>query len=140
MKPAVALIVFAFVIGLGGCATARPVLYPNEHLQNVGQGAADQDIAECKSLAKTAGADSRQTGAGRAARNTLGGAAMGAATGAVGGAVVGSAGAGSAIGAASGATAGLIRSMFGRSGPDPAYQSFVNRCLQERGYDVVGWD
>jgi hypothetical protein len=81
----------------------------------------NRDIAECKSLAEAAGADSRGTGAGRAARNT------------VGGAVVGSAGAGSAIGVASGATAGLIRSMFGRSGPDPAHQSFVDRCLPERG-------
>jgi len=140
MKPAAALTVFAFVAALGGCATARPVLYPNEHLQNVGQTAADQDIAECKSLAEAAGADPRGTGIGRAAGSTVGGAAIGAATGAVGGAVVGSPGAGSAIGAASGATAGLIRSVFGRSGPDPAYQSFVNRCLQERGYDVIGWD
>ncbi|MGX2038713.1 YMGG-like glycine zipper-containing protein [Methylocaldum sp. MU1018] len=140
MRPAAASILFALIIGLGGCATAKPVLYPNEHFQNVGQAVADRDIAECRSLAEAAGASSRQTGAGSAAKSTVGGAAIGAATGAVGGAVVGSAGAGSAIGAASGAAAGLIRSMFGRSEPDPAYQTFVNRCLQERGYDVVGWD
>lgn len=140
MRAAAGLIFFAFVTVLGGCATARPVLYPNEHLQNVGQASADRDIAECKSLAEAAGADAGRGGAGRAAGSTLGGAAVGAASGAVGGAVIGSAGAGSAIGAASGATAGLIRSLFGRSGPNPAYQAFVNRCLQERGYDVVGWD
>ncbi|CAI8890767.1 glycine zipper family protein [Methylocaldum szegediense] len=140
MKPAAGLIVFAFVIALGGCATARPVLYPNEHLQNVGQAGAERDIADCKALAEAAGADTGTTGVGQAARGTIGGAAVGAASGAVGGAVVGSAGAGSAIGAASGAVAGLIRSLFGRSGPDPTYRAFVNRCLQERGYDVVGWD
>ncbi len=140
MKPATGLIVLAFVAALGGCATARPVLYPNEHLQSVGQAGADRDIADCKTLAEAAGADAGETGAGRAARSTIGGAAVGAASGAVGGAVVGSAGAGSAIGAASGAVAGLIRSMFGPSGPDPTYKAFVNRCLQERGYDVIGWD
>lgn len=24
-------------------------------------------------------------------------------------------------------------------GPTPIYKGFVNRCLRERGYEVVGW-
>ena len=50
-----------FVLSLAGCSTARPILYPNAHLQSVGQVAADRDIEECERKAKAAGAD-RQTG------------------------------------------------------------------------------
>ena len=59
---------------------------------------------------------------------------------AVGGAVVGSAGSGSAIGAASGVAAGLLRGLFSRSEPSQVYVAFVNQCLQERGYKVIGWE
>jgi hypothetical protein len=140
MKKDIRLPMVLSALGLLACATARPVLYPNDHLRTVGQVAADQDIAECRSMAEAAGASRGSSAGGEAVKSTVGGAAAGAAAGAVGGAVVGSPGSGSAIGAASGATAGVLRSIFGRSGPDPVYVSFVNRCLQERGYEIVGWD
>jgi hypothetical protein len=108
-------------------------------LQAIGPEMARQDIAECQSLAEAAGSSPSQSKGGEAARNTIGGGALGAATGAAGGAVVGSAGSGSAIGAASGAAAGLLRGLFSRSEPNQVYIAFVNRCLQERGYEVVGW-
>jgi outer membrane lipoprotein SlyB len=54
--------------------------------------------------------------------------------------VVGSAGSGSAIGAASGATAGLLHWLFSKPQRSPAFENFVNRCLQERGYEPVGWN
>src|SRR5574338_1366231 len=44
------------VLALVGCATPRPILYPNAHLQQVGQEAAKRDIAECEQMAKDAGA------------------------------------------------------------------------------------
>ncbi|MBS1214323.1 MAG: uncharacterized protein H6R26_2940 [Proteobacteria bacterium] len=125
---------------VGGCASPRPVLYPNEHFNSVGAEAAQSDIDRCVELAEAAGADAGGSSAGEAAANTAGGAAVGAASGAVGGAVVGAAGSGSAIGAASGATAGLLRWMFSGPSQSPAFRNFVNRCLQERGYQPVGWD
>ncbi|MDO9269210.1 MAG: glycine zipper family protein [Methylobacter sp.] len=91
-------------------------------------------------LAESAGADSDSSDAGQAAARTAGGAAVGAASGAVGGAVVGAVGSGSAIGAASGATAGLLHWIFSKPEHSPAFENFVNRCLQERGYQTVGWD
>ncbi|MGJ0490946.1 glycine zipper family protein [Methylobacter sp.] len=127
-------------LAIGGCTSTRPVLYPNEYLNTVGPVAAEGDIANCIHLAEAAGADSGGSEAGEAATNTLGGAAVGAASGAVGGAVVGSAGSGSAIGAASGATIGLLRWIFGKTERSPAFENFVNRCLEERGYQPVGWD
>jgi len=131
-------LVVALVVA--GCASTRPVLYPNEHFHAVGSEAADHDIASCMALAEAAGADAGGSDAGQAAASTAGGAAIGAATGAVGGAVAGSVGSGSAIGAATGATAGLLHWIFSKPTHSPAFETFVNRCLQERGYQPVGWD
>jgi len=49
------------------------------------------------------------------------------------------AGTGAAIGAATGGTAGAAHSAAKQTGPSPVYKGFVNRCLHEKGYDVVGW-
>jgi len=132
-----------FVVGVAGCASApKPVFYPNAHLKSVGTRLAEQDLADCQRLAEAAGADSSQGAAGQTAKNVAGSAAVGAASGAVGGAIIGSAASGSAIGAASAATAAILRSIFssGDKPLSPAYTNFVNRCLQERGYEVTGWD
>lgn len=120
-----------------GCARLQhPVLYPNTHLQQVGQQQAEQDIAVCRELAEAY----VQSSAGQdIARDTAIGGAGGAAIGAVGGAVSGSAGTGAAIGAATGATAGLLSGLFKKTAPSPAYMNFVDRCLRERGYEVIGW-
>ena len=127
-------------LAMEGCASTRPVLYPNEHFNAVGSEAAERDIASCMDLAESAGADSDSSDAGQAAARTAGGAAVGAAAGAVGGAVGGAAGSGAAIGAATGATAGLLHWIFSKPKRSPAFENFVNRCLQERGYQTVGWD
>jgi hypothetical protein len=125
------------------CSAAHPVLYPNAHLQSVGKEAAEQDIEVCKQAAESAGAASGGGKAGRVATNTAVGAGVGAASGAVGGAILGAAGRGSMIGAASGAVWGLLTGLFsaasGPSRPNQAYTNFVNRCLQEKGYEVTGW-
>jgi hypothetical protein len=125
------------------CAGAKPVLYPNPHFQSVGKDVAEQDIEACKQLAESAGAEESSGKAGRVAGSTAVGAGVGAASGAVGGAISGAAGKGSIIGAASGAVWGLLTGIFyafaGSSQPSQAYTNFVNRCLQEKGYEVTGW-
>lgn len=134
-------LVFVIVFVMAGCASTRPVLYPNEHFKAAGTKAAERDIDDCMRLAELAGADSSGSGVGEGAARTAGGAAIGAASGAVGGAIVGAAGSGSAIGAASGATASLLYWLFGnRTERSPAFENYVNQCLQERGYQPVGWD
>jgi hypothetical protein len=127
---------------LAACSTVHPILYPNAHFQSVGKEAAAQDIEVCKQLAESAGAEEGSGKAGRVATGTAVGAGVGAAAGAVGGAISGAAGRGSMIGAASGAVWGLLMGLFRASGssqPNQAYTNFVNRCLQEKGYEVTGW-
>lgn len=136
--------VLGLLFAVAACsASKRPVLYPNEHFQRVGDAAAARDIDECMRLAEqhTSGGGQGSQVAQKAAKDTAVGGATGAAAGAVGGAIYGSAGRGAAAGAAAGATAGLLSRLFrgGASSPDPVYANFVNRCLQERGYEPLGW-
>ncbi len=129
-----------FALGLVGCASNQPVLYPNTKLQTAGKAQADIDIAECKHMAEEAGASPTGGTMAKTARRTVTGGAAGAATGAVGGAIAGHTGRGVKIGAATGATAALIRSALREPAPNPTYRRFVQRCLQDRGYDIVGWE
>jgi hypothetical protein len=132
---------FAFV----GCASQRPVLYPNERLQRVGQPAADRDINECMQRAEAYVASGGRNGKAleQAAVGGGTGAAIGAAAGGAGGSVWGHAGTGAAAGAAGGAAAGvtrgLIHGLTRKQNPSPVYRNFVDRCLREKGYDPIGW-
>jgi len=129
-------------LALSACSSTHPILYPNAHLQSVGKEAVEQDIAACKQLAESAGAGEGSGKAGRVATGTAAGAGIGATSGAVGGVISGAAGTGAAIGAVSGAVWGLLTSLFFASGPsnsNEAYTNFVNRCLEEKGYEVTGW-
>jgi hypothetical protein len=128
---------------LSACSSAHPILYPNAHMQSMGKEVATQDIEDCKKLAESAGAEEGNGKAGRVATGTVVGGGIGAAAGAVGGAISGSVGSGSMIGAATGAVWGLLTGLYhafaGPSQPNQAYTNFVNRCLQEKGYEVTGW-
>jgi hypothetical protein len=139
VKPIVVLLLAS---GLLGCATASPILYENRKYAEVGRSGAARDIAECKAMADRAGATADAGKAGQAAKTAGVGAAGGAAAGAVGGAIGGSPGIGAAAGAASGAVWSLFSAMFGwmtPSQPSGVHVSYVNTCLAERGYQVVGW-
>ncbi|MDH5551982.1 MAG: glycine zipper family protein [Nitrosomonas sp.] len=131
-------ILIGFCLLIVGCASPRPILYPNAHLNSVGQQQAEQDIAECKQIAEQY-ASSSNAGE-QIVTSTAMGAGVGAASGAVAGAMRGSASSSSLIGAAAGATVGLIRGLMRGNPPNHAYQNFVNQCLRERGYQSVGWD
>ncbi|MDR4488809.1 MAG: glycine zipper family protein [Nitrospirales bacterium] len=129
------LLIF-FLVG-NGCSGTKPVLYPNEHLNQVGSEQANLDIKECQALADNYVASNTT---GTVAENTVIGAGVGGATGAVGGAIRGGAGIGAAVGAAMGATVGFIRGLFRASEPSPTHKTFVNRCLHDRGYEAIGWE
>ena len=130
----------------GGCARAqKPVLYPSAKVKDVGREQAERDVDDCRRLAAEYVEDTTAKDIGRGA--AIGG-ATGAATGAAGGAVHGAirgrgagtgAATGAAVGVAAGATAGAVRGAVKTTEPSPIYKEFVNRCLAERGYQVLGW-
>jgi hypothetical protein len=123
------------LVALAGCAE-RPVLYPNAHLQRVGNEAAQQDIEECIRYAEQGGAKSNKST--EVAKDTAEGAIVGGAFGTATGAVLGNIGRGAAAGAAGGAAVGLTRGIL-HSERDPVLKNFVDRCLREKGYDPIGW-
>jgi hypothetical protein len=123
---------------LAGCASQRPVLYPNAKYKQVGEAGAQRDVDECIRLAEQAGA--AHGGGERAVREGATGAAVGGVAGAVAGAIGGrnvldSAAVGAAVGVAAAGTRGAIQS----GEPDDIHRNFVQRCLRERGYEVMGW-
>ena len=122
---------------LVACSQKRPVLYPNCHLQQVGDETAQAEIDDCIRFAKEHGASSSSSG--EAAKSTAKGGAVGAAGGAASGAVLGSVGRGAAAGAAGGAAVGCLQGLFRSPEPDPVFRQFVDRCLREKGYEPIGW-
>jgi len=137
IKAIVLAVVALCVTTLVGCASQKPVLYPNSTLNQRGEAAGKQAIDVCTQRAEAAGLDYSKGGT---VRRTAESGAVGGAGGAVAGAIYGNVGRGAAAGAAGGATAGLIRSMFARNDPAPVYRRYVNRCLAEQGYEPIGWD
>jgi hypothetical protein len=131
------LVTCGILASLLGCSGPQPILYPNDHLNQVGPSRAEQDIGECKQLADEY---VPEHDASTVAGSTAVGGGVGGATGAVGGAISGGVGLGAAVGAAMGATVGLFRGLFRASEPTPAYKSFMNRCLKDRGYESIGWE
>jgi outer membrane lipoprotein SlyB len=131
------LLVAGIVASILACAAKRPVLYPEARLEEAGPAASQQDIDDCLQRAAEAGHKSHSEG--KIAGSTAVGAATGAAVGAAFGAAAGRAGAGAAMGAAGGGTGGLIGGLFHSRDLDPVQRRFVEQCLKEKGYQVIGW-
>ena len=131
------VLALAAACALASCATTqRPVFYPNAHLKNVGDATAQRDIDQCMQLANDAGVSKSSN---QVVKRGTEGAAVGAAAAGVGTLIHGgSVGQGAAAGAAVGGAAGAVHGAF-HNDANPTYRNFVQRCLRERGYDVIGW-
>jgi hypothetical protein len=115
------------------CAAAkRPILSPNEDLQDMTTEAVQRDIDECLQLAKEAGPGT--TRGKQIATQTIGGAAAAAASGAITGGPIGA-----AAGAVSGVTTSLFQGVFGSSDLDAGKQRYAEDCLRQKGYNPIGW-
>jgi len=138
MTRAVVVGLMSVVLTAGACARSqKPVLYPNLHLQEVGKDQADRDIEACRELAANYVPN---TMGKEVAKDSAVGGVGGAAVGAVGGAVSGyGAGSGAAVGAATGAAAGVVHGALSHTEPTPVYKNYVDQCLREKGYEVIGW-
>lgn len=118
---------------LVSCASG-PQLYPNQKYKSVGKEVAKKDIDQCMAESDEYLKSSKGK---QVAKGAGAGAAVGAAMGAVSGMFTGNFGRGlvrgGAIGAAGGGAAGAVS-------PDVLKQRYVNHCLAEKGYQVIGWD
>ena len=129
---------FCSLLMLSACSAKRPVFYPNDHLRTVGKTQARADADQCMAEAREYGVknDAGKTVGGKAVKGATLGAAISAVVSAVLGGNVGRA---AGAGAAGGATAGAVSGAFDADEPDTVFRNYVNRCLSERGYEVIGW-
>jgi uncharacterized protein YcfJ len=133
-----ALTVGLIVALAAGCAAKRPVLYPSPYYLEVGEEVAEFHIEECIELARSYGHEAPAPGervAGEAAKGSFVGAIVGGAVGWV----LGNPGRGAGAGAAGGGAGGGLRGASRTRDPDPIERRFVETCLQERGFQTVGW-
>ncbi|HMO17921.1 MAG TPA: hypothetical protein PKA63_06115 [Oligoflexia bacterium] len=125
---------------ISACATgpARPQFFPNDHYRRVGAGVAEADSAQCMALADQYVQNPSQWQ--DATINTAGGAAVGAGAGAISGVIMkGQVGRATAAGAAIGGIVGVASSLAKMGERNPSYDRFVEHCLQQKGYQIVGW-
>lgn len=133
---------------LAACATtgpsspsARPVFYPNATLSRAGDAQAQSDSDQCMGSAKGAGLTPEDKD-NAVAHGAAKGAAVGGVAGLVGGLVRGrpdraieNGAAGVAVGGSVGAVAGAFHEK-----PSGTFRHYVQRCLKDKGYDVIGWN
>ena len=126
-----------------GSAQARPVLYPNTTLNRVGDAQGRVEVNACLSRAQASGLSPTQA-SGEAGRRAGEGAATAGVASVVGALITGRGAEGvlraGAAGAAIGGSAGAVSGAFHNDRPNGVYRSFVQRCLSEKGFDVIGWN
>lgn len=123
----ISIIIFCSFIS--ACAS-RPKLYPNQKFETVGAPAAEADVDQCMAKADEylKGEKAKQV-------------AKGAGRGAVMGGVIGGLFSGGLRGAARGAVAGgAIGGTASALSPEQLKRQYVNNCLSEKGYQILGWD
>lgn len=141
--------VLVLLVALAGCAStgpdssaAQPVLYPNATLNRVGTAQGQAESSACMSRAAQAGLTPEQTTNAVARRAGEGAATAGVAS-AVGALITGRSSdvlRAGATGAAIGGSAGAVSGAFHNDRPNATYRQFVQRCLNEKGFEVIGWN
>lgn len=140
----VALVVLVGCASSGaGSASARPVLYPNATLNRVGDAQGRMEVNACMARAQSSGLNPSQN-SNEVGRRAGEGAAVAGVASAIGALITGRGGEGmlraGATGAAVGGSAGAVSGAFHNDKPNGVYRSFVQRCLSEKGFDVIGWN
>jgi hypothetical protein len=127
---------FAAIV-VTGCATPQPVIYSNG--RQVNEDRLARDTTACRQRADQAvGLNQGRKGVAQKAAE---GGVIGAVTGAVTGMFKSSnemwerAG----VGLATGGVGFAVKAMIDLNKPDKVYEEYVERCMKERGHEVLGW-
>lgn len=127
-------------LALAGCATPRPVVYHKAAIGPVEQQRVAKDTQECRRRAEAAvGLNARRADAAAQSAAKTGAIAFAAA--AVGSLVNSSKDVWqrARVGAAGGAAGAAVKTLVEWNDPDEVHQEYVERCMAERGHDVLGW-
>lgn len=136
------LVLSACATSGAGSASARPVLYPNAALNRVGDAQGQAEVNACMARAQASGLTPAQA-SNEVGRRAGEGAAVAGVASAIGALISGRSSdvlRAGATGAAVGGSAGAVSGAFHNDKPNTVYRQFVQRCLSERGFDVIGWN
>jgi hypothetical protein len=131
------LAILSAALALGACATSAPVVYPKA---NAAPARVAADTEQCRRQATEAvGLNGRNAGSLAGDAGKAGAVAFAAA--AVGGLVASSKDVWQrARGAAAGGATGIAtKVLLDWNEPDKVHQEYVERCMKQRGHDVLGW-
>ncbi len=106
-------------------------------MQQVGHYQARLDTDDCMALADSY--EVNRTRDGEVGSKAASGALIGGATAGAWGIVRGDAGERALAGALAGGTAGAVKGGVDSRRISPVFQRFVEQCLRDRGYQVIGW-
>jgi uncharacterized membrane protein len=132
-----AALLVVFLLGACSSGPKRPVFYPNSHIKQVGQYQAQRDTDDCMALADSYNVD--RTRDGEVGTKAASGALIGGAGAGAWGLVRGDGGERALAGAVAGGTVGAVKGGFESRRISPIFQKFVQQCLRDRGYQVIGW-
>lgn len=127
-----------FLFSACSSSAKRPVFYPNSHMQQVGQYQAQRDTDDCMALADNYNVS--RTKDGEVATKATSGALIGGASAGAWGLIRGDAGDRALAGALAGGTAGAVKGGVDSRRISPTFKRFVQQCLRDRGYQVIGWE
>lgn len=124
---------------VSGCSTpaSHPILYPNSKYQTVGEAEAQADIDQCMLLASNHGV--KTTADGKILERSASSTAVGGASAGAWGIVRGDFAEHILAGAAAGAAGGAVQGVLASNRTNPVFRNFTQKCLRDKGYDIVGW-
>jgi predicted lipoprotein len=133
-------LVLLLALSLGACASQAPVVYSRASDSIVMNERTRRDVADCARLADARVGRNGMTAASVSSKSA-GAGAVGFVATAVGSAVSSSKSAWerARVAAAGGAAGMATKLLLEWNEPDEVYQGYVERCLENRGHDVLGW-
>jgi outer membrane lipoprotein SlyB len=123
-----------------GSTQARPVLYPNAAFNRMGDAAARAEVDRCMSMATQAVSAEAHSDTARKAGQAAATVAVAAAVGSL--VSGGNARTAAQNAAGSAATAGATvatAGAFEAGKANPTHRAFVQRCVTEKGLEIIGW-
>ena len=125
---------------LTGCSSGpkRPLFYYGSYMKPVSKVQSDRDTNECMALARQAGV--RENRDGEVGKKTASGALLGGIAAGTWSLIRGDGGENMVAGAVAGGATGAAKGALDSNEQNPTFRRYVERCLADRGYQVIGWE
>lgn len=115
----------------------RPIFYQSSYEVPLDRAQLDQDVDACFAAARNAGVQERRDG--EIGRKSASGALLGGVAAGAWGLIRGDGGERLLAGAVAGGATGAAKGAIDSTEQNPVFRRYVERCLRDLGYEVIGW-